>query len=105
VREASVLALLSHAETQSGEIWYRFRAEGRSRITMVQPRPAIEPPACSPKVNWPDFGRMTLQNKEGRREPVRSILAGQPANAQVAGMRGTVYGSEGWGFESLRMDP
>ena len=29
-------------------------------------------------------------------------MAGQRPSAQVAGACGTVYGSEGWGFESLR---
>ena len=33
---------------------------------------------------------------------MRAILAGQLPSAQVADTRGTVYGSEGWGFESLR---
>jgi hypothetical protein len=43
---------------------------------------------------WPDFGLTRLQNKERRRKPVRAILAGQPADAQVSGVRVTVYGSE-----------
>jgi hypothetical protein len=36
---------------------------------------------------------------------MRTIRAGQPASAQVTDARGTVYGSEGWGFESLRARP
>ena len=31
-----------------------------------------------------------------------TVSAGQQRNGQVAGARDTVYGSEGWGFESLR---
>ena len=50
---------------------------------------------------WPDFGRTTLQKKERQREPMSTIVAGQLPSAQVAGTRGTVYGPEGWGFESL----
>jgi hypothetical protein len=34
-----------------------------------------------------------------------TIRTGQGPSAQVAVMRGTVYGSEGWGFESLRARP
>lgn len=33
---------------------------------------------------------------ERQREPMRTIPAGQPADAQVAGARVPVYGSEGW---------
>jgi len=33
---------------------------------------------------------------------VRTILAGQPPGAQVAGMCGTIYGSEGWEFDAGR---
>jgi hypothetical protein len=33
---------------------------------------------------------------------MRAILAGQPPSAQVAGARGSVYGSEGWRFEFLQ---
>ena len=36
---------------------------------------------------------------------MRAILAGQQPSAQVASRRGTIYGSEGWGFESLRARP
>ena len=37
--------------------------------------------------------------------PVSSISVGQRENGQVAGACDTVYGSEGWGFESLRARP
>src|SRR5262249_60163454 len=43
-----------------------------------------------------------MSNNGRRCEPPSTTLAGQPLSAQVAGARGTVYGSEGWGFESLR---
>jgi hypothetical protein len=46
-----------------------------------------------------------MSNNRRRREPLSAILAGQPLSAQVAATRGTVYGSEGWGFESLRARP
>ena len=47
-----------------------------------------------PTRRWPDFGRTALHNDARRREPVRAILAGQPPSAQVAGMSGTIYGSD-----------
>jgi hypothetical protein len=43
---------------------------------------------------WPDFGRTRLSNDGRRREPMRAIRADQPPSAQVAGPRGTVYGSD-----------
>jgi len=51
---------------------------------------------------WPDFGRMTLSDNERQRKPLRAVLAGRQASVQVTDTRDTVYGSEGWGFESLR---
>jgi hypothetical protein len=50
-----------------------------------------------PTLRCPDFGRTTLNNKGRQRKTLRAILAGQQPCAQVAGTRGTVYGSEGCG--------
>jgi hypothetical protein len=44
---------------------------------------------------WSDFGHTTMSNNGRQREPLSTILAGQPLSAQVAGARGTVYGSDG----------
>jgi len=62
------------------------------RIEMVRPR-------------WPLSGRQTTLNAASYCAPVSSISAGQQRNGQVADRRDTVYGSEGWGFESLRARP
>src|SRR5215469_63093 len=43
---------------------------------------------------WPDFGLTMLSNDERQREPVRAILAGQAADAQVNGACVTVYGTD-----------
>jgi hypothetical protein len=48
-----------------------------------------------PTLRWPDFGRTTLNDKGRQRKTLRAILAGQPPCAQVAGTRGTAYGTEG----------
>ena len=37
-----------------------------------------------------------MHNNRRRREPLSTILASQPLSAQVAGVRGTVHGSDGW---------
>jgi len=50
-----------------------------------------------PTLRWPDFGRTILQNNGSRCQSAQTVLAGQPPSAQVAGTRGTIYGSEGWG--------
>ena len=44
---------------------------------------------------WPLFGRQTTLNVAICCAPVSSILAGQQQNGQVAGVRDTVYGSDG----------
>jgi len=54
---------------------------------------------------WSEFGLITLRNTARRCETTSDILAGQAACAQVARRRATIYGSEGWGFESLRAPP
>jgi hypothetical protein len=56
-------------------------------------------------LRWPDFGRTPPRNEGEQRQPVSAVLAGQPSSAQVAGTSGTIYGSESWGFESLRARP
>ena len=56
-----------------------------------------QPEGTGPTLTWPDFGLTTLHNDARRREPVRTILAGQPPSAQVTTAGGTVYGSVGWG--------
>ena len=50
---------------------------------------------------WPHFGRTRTLNAAIYCVPVSSISAGQRGNGQVADRRDIVYGSEGWGFESL----
>src|SRR5215469_3096035 len=46
-----------------------------ARGAFIQPEP--------PTLGWPDFGRITLQNKGRCRKPLRTFRAGQPANVQV----------------------
>lgn len=46
------------------------------------------------------FKSFMSRNNGRRREPLSTILAGQPLSAQVAVARGTVYGSAGWIAES-----
>lgn len=53
-------------------------------------------------LKWPDFGLARLQNKERRREPMRTIVAGQPPSAQVTDVRGAVYGTDGRATSSGR---
>ena len=53
-------------------------------------------------MRWSDFGHRTLLSNGRQYKLLRTIMAGQRPSAQVAGACGTVYGSEGWGFESLR---
>jgi hypothetical protein len=57
------------------------------------------------QLSWPHFGRTRTLNAAIYCAPVSSISAGQRGNGQVADRRDTVYGSEGWGFESLRARP
>src|SRR5215472_15731818 len=54
---------------------------------------------------WPHFGHTTSRKTGRRRKATSNILAGQTACPQLVGRRDTVYGSEGWGFESLRARP
>jgi hypothetical protein len=54
---------------------------------------------------WPPIGRQTTLNVAIYCAPVSRVSAGQRQNGQVADARDTVYGSEGWGFESLRARP
>ena len=51
---------------------------------------------------WPLFGRTRTLNAAAYCASMSTVSAGQHWNGQVAGTRDTVYGSEGWGFESLR---
>jgi len=51
---------------------------------------------------WPHFGRMRTLNAAIYCALVSSSPAGQWGNEQLVNARDTVYGSEGWGFESLR---
>ncbi len=51
---------------------------------------------------WPLFGRTTTLNTAACCASVSNISAGQQRNEQVADAPDTVYGSEGWRFESLR---
>jgi hypothetical protein len=61
--------------------------------------------ASAHTLSWPDFGLTRLSTKERQRKPTRAILAGQLGDAQVTDACVTVYGTEGWGFESLRARP
>jgi hypothetical protein len=54
---------------------------------------------------WPLSGRPATLNTAAYCAPVSCISAGHHENRQVSGARDTVYGSEGWGFESLRACP
>jgi hypothetical protein len=53
--------------------------------------------------DWPYFGLTTTLNAAAYCASTSTVLAGQRRNAQVAGTRDTVYGSEGREFESPRM--
>ena len=58
--------------------------------------------SAGPSLRWSNSGHRTLLSNGRQYKLLRTIVAGQPPSAQVAGACGTVYGSEGWGFESLR---
>ena len=58
--------------------------------------------ACS---LWPLFGHTRTFNAAAYCASMSTVWAGQQWNVQVPGTRDTVYGSEGWGFESLRARP
>ena len=51
---------------------------------------------------WPLFGRTRTLNGAAQCASLSSISAGQRQNEQVAGARGTVYGSDGLGSPALR---
>ena len=51
---------------------------------------------------WPLSGRQTTLNAAISCATVFNISAGQQRNGQIANARDTVYGSDGWGFESLQ---
>ncbi len=51
-----------------------------------------------------DFGLTTLHNDGRRRVLMRTIMAGQRANAEVTDMRGTVYGSDDHRQDAVRAD-
>jgi len=82
------------AESRSGWPVSHCPVNGQ-RVSVARDRSAACMARAWPTLRWPDFGRTTLQNNARRRQPVRTILAGQPSTAQVADPRGTVYGSEG----------
>jgi hypothetical protein len=52
--------------------------------------------------SWPDSGRTRPRNTAQRCATVSVVRARRKACVQVVGALGTVYGSEGWWFESLR---
>ena len=54
---------------------------------------------------WPDFGRIAALNAVTYCALLSSISAGQLMYRLVANAPTTLYGSEGWGFESLRARP
>ena len=51
---------------------------------------------------WPDFGRTAALNVAYYCVSMNSIAPDQRAYEQAGEMPETFYGSEGWGFESLR---
>jgi hypothetical protein len=58
-----------------------------------------------PGPGWPHFGRTTALNAADDCAPLITISAGQQGCRQVVGAAVDLYGSEGWGFESLRARP
>ena len=57
------------------------------------------------RLRWPLFGRTATLNAAACCASVSSISAGQRRNEQAADATVDHYGSEGWGFESLRARP
>jgi hypothetical protein len=55
--------------------------------------------------SWPHFGRTTALNAATYCASTSSVSADQRTHGQVAGVGVDLYGSEGWGFESLRARP
>ena len=53
-------------------------------------------------LRWPDFGRTAALNVAAYYALVDGIPPGQRAYVLVGEMPETLYGSEGWGFGSLR---
>jgi hypothetical protein len=58
-----------------------------------------------PWLAWPLFGRTKTLNAVARCASLNSIFAVQRQNEQVADTGIDLYGSEGWGFGSLRARP
>src|SRR5215467_13367397 len=56
-------------------------------------------------LRWPHFGLTATLNVAAHRAQANSIPPGQRSYALVGEMPETLYGSEGWGFESLRARP
>jgi len=57
------------------------------------------------RYRWPHSGHTAPRKTGRRRKTARDKFSGQTACAQVVRKRDTIYGSEGWGFESLRARP
>src|SRR5262249_60917249 len=56
-------------------------------------------------LRWPDSGRTVTLNTAAYCVLMNGIPPGQRAYEPVGDMPETLYGSEGWGFESLRARP
>jgi len=86
------------------------RSSKASRWTQMNRGPAGDARPAEPKgrtdsdcfIPWPDFGRTTALNVAAYCALLNSILPGQRVAEQVEEIPETFYGSEGWGFESLR---
>ena len=55
--------------------------------------------------SWLDSGRITARKAAQRRQTMTGARAGHMGRAQVGSPSVTLYGSEGWGFESIRSRP
>ena len=79
----------------------RLQAAGVKRqltIADLRARPDL-------RLRWPDFGRTTTLKVGAYCASVNSIPPGQQVYEPLGEMAETLYGSEGWGFESLRARP
>ena len=86
--------------TRPGETW-RFAGFSDSAHARFLAK-TFRRPGAEQQRRWPHSGRPTALNTATHCVMLSSIAAGHRAYGLVAGVPVSLYGSEGWGFESLR---
>jgi hypothetical protein len=74
----------------------------KAAITQAPRASGCQTGGRQPDMRWPDFGLTVTPNADNCCALLSSILAGQRQDSLVRETRVDIYGSEGWGFESLR---